>query len=105
MTIVQQYTPEQTLEVVQLYAAGVSLDDIARTVQRSTRSIISKLVREGVYRAEAKAPPRLRKSELIAQVAEHLNLEPQQLESLEKATHGALVLLHQTVVGGNGREF
>ena len=104
MTLNQQYTPEQTLEVVQLYAAGVSLDDIARTVQRSTRSIISKLVREGVYRAEAKAPARLKKGELIAQVAQHLNLDPQQLESLEKATHGALQLLHSTVLGGNGRE-
>ncbi len=102
MTIVQQYTPEQTLEVVQLYAAGVSLDDIARALQRSTRSIISKLVREGVYRTEAKPQPRLKKSELIQQLAEHLHLDVGQLESLEKATHGALQLLHSTVVGRVG---
>lgn len=98
MATLQQYTPEQTLEVVQLYAAGVALDQIALTVNRSTRSIISKLVREGVYRADVKPQPRLKKSELIMAIAEYLALDPQQLESLEKATHGALTLLHSSVV-------
>lgn len=98
MTTAVQYTAEQTTQVLQLYAAGVSPEEIAQTMERSTRSIISKLVREGVYQAPPKAQPRLKKLDMIQQIAEHLDLEPEQLESLEKATHGALQLLHNQVV-------
>lgn len=98
MATLQPYTPTQTLEVLQLYHAGVAPEAIACALDKSTRSIISKLVREGVYRTETKPPARLKKFELIQQLAQHLNLDVEQLESLEKATHGALSLLHSSVV-------
>lgn len=91
------YTPAQTTQVLQLYALGVDLETIAVTLQKSTRSIISKLVREGVYNTEPPPPPRLRKVELIQQIALALELPQEELASLEKATHPALVLLHRQV--------
>lgn len=97
MTHHQPYTPEQTTQVLQLYALGVDLDTIGLTLQKSTRSIISKLVREGVYSVEPQPAPRLRKSQLIQQVAEALGLTYDELASLEKATHPALQLLHKQV--------
>jgi response regulator RpfG family c-di-GMP phosphodiesterase len=93
MTLQQSYTPEQTTQVLQLYAAGVDPETIGLTIQKSTRSIISKLVQLGAYQSPEQKAVRPKKSELIMQIAQHLQLEPEQLESLEKATHGALSLL------------
>lgn len=93
MATLQPYTPEQTTQVLQLYAAGVDSETIALTLQKSTRSVISKLVQLGVYQSPEQKQARPKKSELIQQIADHLELEPEQLESLEKATHGALTLL------------
>lgn len=83
----QTYTAEQTQQVLQLYAQGVNLELIAETLNKSTRSILSKLVREGVYQAEPKPQRRLKKTEIIEQLAELLHTEPEKLASLEKATH------------------
>jgi response regulator RpfG family c-di-GMP phosphodiesterase len=93
MATLQPYTPEQTAQVLQLYAAGVDPETIALTLQRSTRSVISKLVQLGVYQSPEQKHARPKKSQLIEQIALHLELDPEQLESLEKATHGALTLL------------
>lgn len=93
MATQQQYSVEQTTQVLQLYAAGLDPETIGLTVQKSTRSIISKLVREGVYLTPEQKTARPKKSELIREIARHLELEPATLESLEKATHGALTLL------------
>jgi hypothetical protein len=94
MTLQQSYTPEQTTQVLQLYAAGIDPETIGLTIQKSTRSIISKLVREGVYQTPEQKLARPKKSELIREIAQRLELDPETLESLEKATHGALSLLH-----------
>jgi DNA-binding NarL/FixJ family response regulator len=93
MATQQPYTPEQTTQVLQLYAAGIDQETIALTLNKSTRSVISKLVQLGVYQSPEQKLARPKKSELIHKIAEHLDLEPEQLESLEKATHGALTLL------------
>lgn len=93
MATLQPYTPEQTAQVLQLYAASVDPETIAVTLNKSTRSIISKLVQLGVYQSPEQRQARPKKSELIQQIALHLELDPEQLESLEKATHGALTLL------------
>ena len=101
MNTPQPYTAEQTTQVLQLYALGVDLETIALTLQKSTRSIISKLVREGVYTAEPPAKPRLRKSQMIQEICAHLGLALDELASLEKATHPALQALHEKVTGWN----
>ena len=52
------YTPEMTAQIVSDYEAGVSVDAIAETINKSVRSVRSKLVREGVYVAKPKTTTR-----------------------------------------------
>jgi hypothetical protein len=48
------YTPEQTLEIVQAYQAGATVEQLAERVGKSVRSVVAKLSREGVYVAKTK---------------------------------------------------
>ena len=91
------YTPEQTAQIIAAYAAGQAPDAIAMLVDRSRRSVIAKLAHEGVYQAEAQPPRRQKKSELVEAIATKLGIEAALLESLEKATHEALVAMHNAV--------
>ena len=52
------YSPELTAQIVDQYQAGVSVDDIAASIEKSVRSVRSKLVREGVYVAQPKVSTR-----------------------------------------------
>lgn len=49
------YTPELTASIVEQYQSGVDVADIAASIDKSVRSVRSKLVREGVYIAAPKA--------------------------------------------------
>lgn len=49
------YTPELTASIVEQYQSGVDVADIAASIDKSVRSVRSKLVREGVYVAAPKA--------------------------------------------------
>lgn len=89
----QTYTPEQTTQVLELYAQETPVETIAELLEKSTRSIISKLVRENVYQQQPQPPARLKKSEMIQRIAELLEIPAQELESLEKATHPSLSML------------
>lgn len=93
----QTYTEEQTQQVLQLYAQGASLELIAETLNKSTRSVLSKLVREGVYQAEPKPQRRLKKLEILEKLAQLLHTEAEKLASLEKATHQDLQHLLERV--------
>ena len=66
---------------------------------KSVRSIVAKLVREGVYKAQPRAVAAkvavVRKSELVASINEALGLE---LASLEKATKPDLEALVAALV-------
>ena len=55
------YTAEQVADLTQRYQAGESVEALAEHFNKSTRSIIAKLVREGVYVAADK--PKARKIE------------------------------------------
>ena len=52
------YTPELTASIVEQYQSGVDVADIAASIDKSVRSVRSKLVREGVYVAAPKATAR-----------------------------------------------
>jgi transposase-like protein len=88
----QNYTPEQTQEIVAAYQAGNTVETIAEAMGKSTRSIVAKLSREGVYKPKAKTGvgARVRKAELVDMIATKLGVPPEVVESLEKATHEAL---------------
>ena len=94
------YTTEQTAQVIQLYQDGKTAEEIAEVVGKSTRSVVAKLAREGVYRSKEPAQPKRRKkADLVRDLSESLGLVAEQLESLEKATHEALELLVSRVRG------
>ena len=46
------YSVELTSKIVSDYKAGTSVEDIASAIDKSVRSVRSKLVREGVYVAK-----------------------------------------------------
>ena len=93
------YTPEMTAEIVQAYQAGETVEAIAQRTDKTVRSVVAKLSREGVYVAKTKArgTQAPRKSELISQIAHAIHTNEEVLESLEKATREALELIAQAV--------
>lgn len=58
MAKIANYTPEMTAQIVEQYQAGTSVEDLAASIEKSVRSVRSKLVREGVYVAKPKATAR-----------------------------------------------
>ena len=91
------YTPEQTLEMVEQYKAGVPVEQIATALNKTTRSIVAKLSREGVYVAKSKTKgiTRVKKAELVEQLANACGVPVELFDSLEKANHEALEVLAQ----------
>ena len=93
------YTPEQTKAIVEAYQAGQTVEAIAGETGKSTRSIVAKLSREGVYKAKTKARGEHapRKAELITEIAHAIGTSEELIESLEKATREALELIVKAV--------
>ena len=88
------YTPEQTLEVVSKYQSGMPVEMIAQSMGKTTRSIVAKLSREGVYQAKTKqTQPRVKKADLVDRLAQACGVPAEQFESLEKANLDVLEAL------------
>ena len=89
------YTQEQTTQVVEAYKSGTAVEQIAMDLGKSTRSIVAKLSREGVYqpKTKAKGETRVKKAELVDRLAAACEVTPEVLESLEKANYEVLELL------------
>ena len=89
------YTPEQTVELVQGYQAGETVEVLANKLGKTVRSVVAKLAREGVYQAKTRATgqARVRKSELVDKLALACGVAPEVFESLEKANHDVLEAL------------
>ena len=49
------YSAEMTAKIISDYQNGMDVADIAASIEKSVRSVRSKLVREGVYVAKPKA--------------------------------------------------
>lgn len=93
-TTPQNYTPEQTLELVAGYQAGETVETLAARLGKTTRSVVSKLSREGVYVAKAKpSNPRVTKAVLVEQLAVRCGVPVEVFDSLEKANHDVLEAL------------
>ena len=85
------YTPEQTAALVSGYQAGASVEALATQLGKSTRSIVAKLSREGVYQAKSKATvARVKKADLVDAIANRIGVAPEVFDSLEKANHEVL---------------
>ena len=86
------YPPEQTAQLVANYKAGESVEQLAQMFGKTTRSVVAKLSREGVYQAKNKASgvARVKKSDLVDRIANRVGVAPETFDSLEKANHEVL---------------
>lgn len=94
------YTAEQTSELVAQFQAGATVEALATTFGKTTRSIVAKLSREGVYvaKAKTKGEARVKKEALVAQIANVVGVSEEEVGSLEKATASALALVLNALV-------
>ena len=100
------YTEQQTEAMVSAYIlvpTRETVDKLAEELGRSTKSIIGKLSREGVYRREVyvsktgESP--ITKVEIVSNIAENLGIESGALSGLEKSPKAALRNLEKAVAG------
>jgi hypothetical protein len=91
------YTKEQTDDLKARYAAGESVADLAKALGKTTRSIVAKLSREGVYKAKeyvSKTGEKpAKKSDIVQRISELANIPIDQCDSLEKVNKQLLVNL------------
>lgn len=100
------YTEEQTHMLVNEYLDSPNpekVEELAERLGKSKKSIIGKLSREGVYRREVYVSKTgekpITKVEIVASIADHLNLESRDLAGLEKSPKEALRCLEKAVTG------
>ena len=100
------YTEAETAMMVGAYLdqpTRETVDNLAQELNRSTKSIIGKLSREGVYRREVyvsktgESP--ITKVEIVTNIAENLGVESRSLAGLEKSPKAALRNLEKAVAG------
>ena len=100
------YTEQQTEAMISAYILDPTretVDKLAEELGRSTKSIIGKLSREGVYRREVyvsktgESP--ITKVEIVNNIAEGLGLKISTLAGLEKSPKTALRNLEKAVAG------
>jgi lipid II:glycine glycyltransferase (peptidoglycan interpeptide bridge formation enzyme) len=82
MAQAKNYTEEMVNDMTTQYTANPTretVDALAEQFGKTTRSIIAKLSREGVYVAQPRTTksgePVISKSELVAQISEHFGIE------------------------------
>ena len=100
------YTDDQTKYMVEEYTkkpSRITVERLAKELEKSTKSIIGKLSREGVYRRSVyktktgESP--VTKVELVAELAEALDISPGVLAGLEKAPKNVLKVLKGASTG------
>jgi predicted nucleotide-binding protein (sugar kinase/HSP70/actin superfamily) len=103
VTRTPNYTDEMVNAMVADYQDNPTKDTVAKLASefnKTTRSIVAKLVREGVYvaapRVTKTGAPVIRKSELVSQIQDALGVE---LATLEKASKADLEKLLWHVAG------
>jgi hypothetical protein len=101
VTRTPNYTDEMVNAMVADYQDNPTKDTVAKLASefnKSTRSIVAKLVREGVYiaapRVTKTGAPVIRKSEIVAQIQDALGVE---LATLEKASKADLEILADAI--------
>lgn len=88
------YTPEQTLQMIADYQAGVTVEKIANDLGKTVRSVVAKLSREKVYKAKeyvSKTGETPIKKDVHADfIGNALGLTESDTDSLTKANKAAL---------------
>ena len=100
-TKVLNYSPEQTDKAKADYAAGVSVETIAAALGKTTRSVIAKLSKEGVYKAKVyvskTGEPVKKKDEHADAIGAILSLSDGETDSLAKANKTALIKIFAAI--------
>lgn len=95
------YTEAQTLQVIEAYQAGTAVETIAEMMQKSTRSIVAKLSREGVYKKKeyvSKTGEKpVKKDQTADAIGAILKLSESDTESLTKANKSALKAIFEAL--------
>ena len=98
------YTPEVITEISAIYTANPGLDTVAVLAKKldvSPRSIISKLSSLGIYKKKEylnkRGEPPIKKEIYIDGIASMLGIEPQLLESMEKVTKIGLTQIYEGI--------
>ena len=98
------YTAEQVTEMVETYNLTPSRETVtllAEKLNKSEKSIIGKLAREGVYQkaeyVSKTGEKPITKIEIVREIAQTLNLDENNLMGLEKAPKGVLKLLCESI--------
>ena len=100
------YTEEQTAHIKEHYLANpnrVTVEKLADKLDKSVKSIIGKLSREGVYRREiyktksGELP--VTKVEIVSNIADSLGIEVDSLLGLEKTPKATLKNLEDAIGG------
>ena len=91
------YSEEVTATIVAAYAANPTMQtvrDLAEIYEKTTKSIIGKLSREGVYQKSSYTTKTgnkpVTKVELVTQLADYLQVELDSIAGLEKSPKAAL---------------
>ena len=97
----RNYTDEMVAKMVATYNDNPNMDtvkELARELGKTTRSIIAKLSREGVYKAQPRTTktgePVIAKAELVSQIEAHFGIE---MPTLVKAGKQDLQRLVDTI--------
>lgn len=98
------YTEEQTKEIVAAYVATptrATVEHLADTYEKSLKSIIGKLSREGVYQRQSyrtkTGETPVTKEELVNEIAAGLDIDPEKLFGLEKSPKQVLKTILEQV--------
>jgi hypothetical protein len=108
---VANYTPEQTAELVSAYTAEstkATVEAFAAKFAKSSRSIIAKLSKEGVYKAPEKVTkngePVIKKDAHADAIGAVLLMTEAEIESLTKANKTALVKIFKALANSKPLE-
>ena len=98
------YTTEQVSEMVEAYNLTPSRETVtmlAEKLDKSEKSIIGKLAREGVYQKQVyiskTGEKPVTKVEIVREIAAELDLNANDLNGLDKAPKGVLKLLCESI--------
>ena len=103
------YTEQQVEHMIEAYQAQPNretVDKLAEELDKSVKSIIGKLSREGVYQKQVYKTKTgeipITKDELILGLADLFEVESSKLMGLEKAPKQVIKFLHDTIGETNG---
>ena len=90
--MIAEYTKNPTRETV---------ERLATELEKSIKSVIGKLSREGIYRREVyktkTGEDPITKIEIVAQIAEKINIDPAKLVGLEKSPKAVLKYIDENL--------